>query len=122
MNFYKVSLPLSIVMAAMFAASAPALASGDTGQSLYAQNCAMCHGNNGKGAISGAPDFTKAGGVLAQSDTVLTHRVLNGYTSPGASMGMPPMKGQVNGKQVHEILEYMHQAFGVKAAGPKSGS
>ena len=122
MRAFKVSLSISMLLATASFAAAPALASGDSGQSLYAASCAMCHGNDGKGALSGVPDFTKPGGVLAQSDAVLTDRILNGYKSPDASMGMPPMKGQVNDQQVHEILEYMHKTFGVKAAPPKDGS
>ncbi len=117
MSIYKASFSVSLLLAAASLAAGPAFASSsDTGQSLYAQSCAMCHGTNGKGAIPGAPDFTKAGGVLAQSDAVLTKRILNGYEAPGASMAMPHMKGQVNKAQVHEILEYMHKAFGVPAA------
>lgn len=76
----------------------------------------MCHGADGKGGVPGAPDFTKAGGVLAQSDSVLVPRVLNGYSSPGSQMAMPPMKGQLNSEQVEEILEYMRDTFGVHHA------
>ncbi len=121
MSPYKLSLSLSLLVAAVSFAATPAHASGESGQSLYANNCAMCHGNDGKGAISGVPDFTKDGGVLAQSDAVLTQRILNGYKGPDSSMGMPPMQGQVNADQVHEILEYMHKTFGVKAASGKNG-
>ena len=120
MNPYKLSLSVSLVVAAVSFAASPALASGESGQSLYAENCAMCHGSNGKGAMPGVPNFTKPGGVLAQSDAVLTPRILNGYKAPDSSMGMPPMKEQVNADQVHEILEYMHKTFGVKAP-QKSG-
>lgn len=117
MSICKVSLSFSLLLAAASLAAGPAYASSsDSGQTLYAQSCAMCHGTNGKGAVPGAPDFTKPGGVLALSDKVLTERILDGYQAPGAPMAMPHMKGQVDKAQVHEILEYMHKAFGVPAA------
>lgn len=98
-----------------------AVGASSSGQDLYTQNCAMCHGANGKGAVPGAPDFTKAGGVLAQSDSVLSERIINGYQSKGSPMAMPPMKGQLNEHQVHEVLEYLHKTFGVAAASGSSG-
>lgn len=105
------------------AGTLPALSAAATsgGATLYSQDCAMCHGADGKGGVPGAPDFTKAGGVLAQSDSVLVQRVLDGYSSPGAQMAMPPMKGQLSSEQVEEILEYMHKAFGVQPANGASG-
>lgn len=113
MNVRKASLSLPLLLGvAALAAPAAIAASGDSGQSLYAQHCAMCHGADGKGGVPGAPDFTKAGGVLAQSDSVLAQRILDGYSSEGSPMAMPPMKGQVTAAQVHEILEYMHETFG----------
>lgn len=111
----SVSLAL-LLTAAIFAASPAAAAS--SGKALYAQHCAMCHGANGKGGVPGAPDFNKPGGVLTNSDSVLTQRVLNGYKSSGSPMAMPPMKGQLSASQVHEILEYLHKTFGVSS---KSG-
>lgn len=113
------SLPILIGVAVLPATSRAS--SSQSGQSLYSQDCAMCHGADGKGGVPGAPDFTKAGGVLAQSDTVLAQRVLDGYSSPGAQMAMPPMKGQLNSEQVEEILEYMHKAFGVPAPSAETG-
>ena len=116
MSVSKLSFSFSLLIAAASLAAGPAYASSsDSGQTLYAQSCAMCHGTNGKGAVPGAPDFTNPGGVLALSDKVLTERILNGYQAPGAPMAMPHMKGQVDKAQVHEILEYMHKAFGVPA-------
>lgn len=115
MDLRKAALTASLLAALAAVPAAPAVAASDSGQSLYTQNCAMCHGADGKGGVPGAPDFTKAGGVLAQSDDVLTGRVLNGYSSPGAAMSMPPFKGQLSADQVHEILEYMHKTFGVPA-------
>lgn len=123
MNIRKTSISLSLLLGvALAAATAPAMASGsDNGQTLYTDNCAMCHGPGGKGAIPGAPNFTKADGVLTQSDTVLTKRILEGFSSPGSSMAMPAMQGRVDKAQVHEILEYMHKTFGVSSGGKKKG-
>lgn len=113
MNIPRASLAL-LFAAATFPAAAAFASPSDSGQSLYSQHCAMCHGTDGKGGIPGAPDFTKPGGVLTQSDAVLVQRILNGYRSPGAQMAMPAMKGQLNAAQVEEILDYMHKAFGVE--------
>lgn len=115
MHVPKRCLSLTLALAATAFAATPMIASAASGKALYSQHCAMCHGPGGKGAVPGAPDFTKAGGVLAQSDSVLTHRVLNGYKSSGSPMAMPPQKSVVSKSQVHEILEYMHKAFGVAA-------
>jgi len=114
MSIYKASLSLSLLFAALpLAAAQQATSMSVSGQKLYTQSCAMCHGDDGKGAIPGAPDFTKPGGILAQSDTVLVQRVLDGYSSPGTQMAMPAMKGQLDASQVKAILDYMHKAFGV---------
>lgn len=121
MNAGKASMSVSLLLA-LAAVPAVATASPDSGQSLYSQHCAMCHGADGKGGVPGAPDFTKAGGVMAQSDDVLANRILGGYSSPGSPMSMPPFKGQLDASQVHEILEYMHKAFGVPAGKHGGGS
>ncbi len=107
---------LSLLGAVAIPAVSASAGGTSAGQNLYAQHCAMCHGTEGKGAVPGAPDFTKAGGVLAQSDSVLSERVLNGYQSKGSPMAMPAMKDQLSADQVQEILSYMHQTFGVPAS------
>lgn len=98
-------IALSIAASALSMTAIPALAASE-GQALYAQHCAMCHGADGKGAMPGVGDFTKHGGVLSESDVVLMRRTLDGYKS------MPAMKDQLSAKQVHQILIYMHKAFG----------
>lgn len=123
MNAGKAVLSLSLLGAlAVTPAAYAGSGTSESGQTLYAQNCAMCHGSDGKGGVPGAPDFTKPGGVLTQSDAVLAQRILNGFSSKGSPMAMPPMKGQVSPAQVHEILEYMHKAFGVAPAKRSGGA
>lgn len=87
---------------------------GNAGQAIYKAHCSACHGNNGKGAFSGVPDFTKKGGVLSQSDSVLLQRIENGYQSPGAAMAMPPKGGDASltTAQIKEVLAYLHSEFG----------
>lgn len=118
MSISRATISLSLLLAALPLAASPAFAgttstAAPNGQNLYQQNCAMCHGNDGKGSVPGTPDFTKPGGTLAQSDDLLVQRVLNGYSSPGSQMAMPPMKSQLDASQVKAILDYMHKAFGV---------
>lgn len=113
----KLSSLFFIAAIALSAGAYAATNNSDAGKTLYTQNCAMCHGSNGEGAVPGAPNFTKPNGVLSLPDKVLTKRVLNGYHGSGAPMAMPSMKTQVTKAQVHEILEYMHEAFGVPASG-----
>ena len=119
MSISKATLSLSLLLAALPLAASPALAgttatTSANGQDLYQQSCAMCHGNDGKGSIPGTPDFTKPGGIniLSQSDAVLVQRVLDGYSSPGSQMAMPPMKNQLSAAQVQSIIDYMRNTFG----------
>ena len=68
----RVISSLAIVALASFVT--PAMASADdvveTGKTVYSQTCIACHGANGKGAIPGVSDFTKADGPLIKSDEV----------------------------------------------------
>lgn len=104
------NIALSIMAATLAGAAVPAMAASG-GKALFDQHCAMCHGQDGKGAVPGAPNFTSKTDILKQSDSVLADRVLNGYKSAGSPMAMPPMKGQVSAKEVDEILAYMRKAF-----------
>ena len=87
---------------------------GNAGQAIYAAHCSACHGNDGKGAMPGIPDFTLKGGVLSQSDTVLLQRIENGYQSPGSPMAMPPKGGDASltDAQIKQVLAYLHSQFG----------
>jgi len=84
------------------------------GQAIYNQTCIACHGGNGKGTLPGAPDFTRAGGVLSQSDDVLIKHITEGFQSPGSPMAMPAKGGNSNmtAADVKAVLDYMHKQFG----------
>lgn len=83
------------------------------GEGIYFETCIACHGENGKGTIPGAPDLTSERGVMYQSDTVLLDHILNGFQSPGSSMGMPA-KGaneDLTIADLKNVLDYLHQNF-----------
>jgi cytochrome c5 len=86
---------------------------GQSGNAVYHQSCVVCHGDNGKGAVPGAPDFTSPNGPLKNSDTVLLQRIINGYQSPGSSMAMPPRGGnpKLTNSDLKNALNYIRSAF-----------
>lgn len=102
------------VMAAvmMLWASFPALAEAD-GKAIYGQTCIACHGADGKGAVPGVPDMTKADGPLKKSDDDLVRSVMNGYQTKGSPMAMPP-KGanpKLTEESARAAVSYMRGAF-----------
>jgi cytochrome c5 len=111
----------ALVVVGMTAASTPAWAdcgynAGDwkAGNDGYHQTCIACHGENGRGTIPGAPDFTRKDGVLSKSHPGLLQRIKNGFISPGASLAMPPKGGNpdLSDKDINDVLAYMHRQFG----------
>lgn len=83
------------------------------GNEVYHQTCVACHGADGKGAIPGAPDFTKSGGVLSHSEDLLEQRVENGFHSRGSPMSMPAKGGNptLTEDDIRDVLVYMQSAF-----------
>ncbi|NVO83489.1 c-type cytochrome [Hymenobacter terrestris] len=76
-------------------ANATVLAAGKT---LFAQNCAICHGANGKLGANGARDLTKSNLNAAGR----TYMVVNGSVS-GV---MPGFKGQLTDDQIAQVVAY----------------
>lgn len=85
-----------------------------SGKTIYQQNCAACHGVDGKGAITGVFDLTgKNSALLKNSDAVLLKRIEEGFRSPGSTMAMPPKGGNSNltHDELKAVLKYMKQTF-----------
>ncbi|WP_303310041.1 cytochrome c [Hymenobacter sp. BT730] len=79
--------------AATPAASAPAEL---PGKALFATNCALCHGPDGKRGLNGAHDLTKSN--LNQAGRV--YMVTNGLGK------MPAFKGQLTPEQIEQVAAY----------------
>ncbi len=95
-----------------------------TGQTLYAQQCASCHGAN----LQGQPDWKKplangkypapphdnSGHTWHHNDTILTTIILNGGDGTGnMSHGdMPAFKDKLTETQVRQILSFFKSHWG----------
>lgn len=84
-----------------------------SGAEIYGQTCAACHGSDGKGALPGVPDFSRADGPLGKSDEVLHRSISLGYQGPGSSMAMPPKGGNpaLTESGIASVLRYLREAF-----------
>jgi mono/diheme cytochrome c family protein len=70
------------------------------GQKLFTENCAQCHGNDGKLGASGASDLSSS--TLA--DAELTKVITEGRN---AMPGMGPILG--NKKSINAVVEYVKE-------------
>ena len=69
---------------------------------LYAgNNCAMCHGEDGKGKLKGAPDFTSATWQKSHTDAELMNDIKNGEKA------MPAYKDKLNDDQIKSLVAYV---------------
>ncbi len=84
-----------------------------SGEEIYAQTCVACHGADGKGALPGVPNFSRADGPLGKSNEILHQNILLGYQSPRSPMAMPPKGGNpaLTGDDIDLVLRYLRKAF-----------
>ena len=84
------------------------------GKKLYATYCSSCHGDHGKGdgpaakALPIKPADHTNGSVMNQlSDKFLTDIISKGGSAVGKSPMMPGWGGQLDEKQIREIVAYL---------------
>lgn len=70
------------------------------GQTIYATYCQGCHGSNGKGTLSGAPNFTR-GLSLMKPDAQLFETVINGRNA------MPGFQGVLKNEDIYDVISYI---------------
>ena len=69
-----------------------------SGKSLFDQNCAACHGNDGKLGASGAKDLTKTGMNDAQIEKIIRD----------GQNGMPPMEALLGSDEnIKAVTDYV---------------
>jgi len=76
-----------------------------TVEGIYAESCAVCHGDDGSGAMPGIPDLTDPDGHLSKSDTDLLRSIINGVDYPGLATPMPP--SELDEDTAKAVLKYL---------------
>lgn len=84
------------------------------GDEIYHETCVACHGENGKGVVPGAPDFTEKGGPLSKPHQIMAQHMMNGFSEPDKPLGMPPMGGNpdLTDEDIKDVHAYLHHTFG----------
>lgn len=106
----------TVVMAMLFVSVLPTTVTGGpnaSGQAIYEQVCAVCHGPGGEGAMPGVPDMTAGNGVLNKPEAELVRNTVQGMQSPDSPMAMPPMGGgqELVEKDIVDAIHYMRTTF-----------
>ena len=74
------------------------------GQTIYATYCQGCHGSNGKGELSGTPNFTR-GLALMKPDARLFETVINGKNA------MPGFQGVLKNEDIYDVISYIRNFY-----------
>jgi len=74
------------------------------GRTIYATYCQGCHGSDGKGVLSGAPNFTR-GLSLMKPDSSLFKTVINGQNA------MPGFQGVLKNEDIYDVISYIRNFY-----------
>ncbi|MCW9025475.1 MAG: cytochrome c [Gammaproteobacteria bacterium] len=84
-----------------------------SGESLYMQNCMVCHADDGSGAMPGISDLVSNRSWSELPDELLLERITNGIKSQSSPAPMPPKGGNLNlsDNDLLRIIIYMKNEF-----------
>ncbi len=88
-----------------------------TGQQVYADNCARCHGDRGEGRSIVAPSLAGSRVVSMDSSIDAIRIVLYGGFAPGTDLnprpfGMPPFYPTLTSGEIASVLTYIRGSWG----------
>jgi len=102
-------------------ATSPPAAGAVSGQAVFAQNCASCHGVNGQGTPGAFPPLA-GNPYVTGNPKLVVNTVANGMHGAIAVNGaayngvMPSWKGKLTPAQVAAVVSYIRSAWGNKAS------
>jgi mono/diheme cytochrome c family protein len=88
----------------------------ETGRKVYTTQCAMCHGDEGKGHPPAFPPLAGNQSITMSSPVNAIRMVLNGGYAPGTRKnprphGMPPFNHILNDEEVAAVVTYIRVAW-----------
>jgi mono/diheme cytochrome c family protein len=88
----------------------------ETGRKVYAAQCAVCHGEEGKGHAPSYPPLAGNQSITMSSPVNSIRMVLNGGYAPGTRKnlrphGMPPFSHILNDDEVAAVVTYIRVAW-----------
>lgn len=88
----------------------------ELGRKVYAKQCAVCHGDEGKGQPPGFPPLAGNQSITMASPVNSIRMVLNGGYAPGTKKnsqpyGMPPFSHILNDEEVAAVVTYIRVAW-----------
>lgn len=100
------------------AQAAPSAPEGEiSGQSVYQQYCATCHGTEGQGLGSAFPPLAASGWVTGEAETpirIVLHGLEGRIQVQGESYDglMPPFGGRLSDEEIAALLSYVRTRWG----------
>ena len=93
----------------------------ETGRKVYALQCAMCHGEEGRGHPPKFPPLAGNQSITMSSPVNSIRMVLNGGYPPSTEgnprpYGMPPFAGLLSDNEVAGVVSYIRTAWGNRGA------
>lgn len=119
MAVYLKALPQQAI--APPSAKPPEAAQFSSGQKIYQDHCAHCHGEQGEGARGAYPALAGNRVVTMDTPANLVQTVLHGGFAPATAgnprpYGMPPFQQTLDGPQIAAVLSYIRHAWGHTAS------
>ena len=74
------------------------------GGNHYRTHCAMCHGDDGRPLMAGAPDFSRGQGLL-KPDIRLLDRIKSGKNA------CPSYQGILKDQQIFDVIAYIRMFY-----------
>jgi cytochrome c6 len=84
----------------LLAGNAAQAADINKGRALYASHCAICHGQSGRSAMAGTPNFDRGDGLL-KPDSVLLVSIRSGKNAS------PAYQGILSDREILDVIAFL---------------